>query len=224
MTIDSDVGIKIRKGNTLHFSSPEETRRAQKISMRRHGELCISASYSYHVNSHKNLRIPFKDLEPKIFTCDQQKLVNLQVFPVVKSRCDTDPTGIRCVRKLEIPNCLKILIPLLYLFLVPCEPPANLSYVITGETTIRLYWLDRLDTNNCTNDIRRVYFFYTEVSKLHDGITDWKIEGTNHSSSEMEISNLETAVLYEGYLLYSFKGIGNGIPSKKITFKTHFNR
>ena len=45
-----------------------------------------------------------------------------------------------------------------------------------------------------------------------------------NDTKTMVVPFLETAILYEGYLLYSVYGIGNGAPSERFRFQTSFDR
>ena len=47
---------------------------------------------------------------------------------------------------------------------------------------------------------------------------------TTNNTNTMFVPFLNTAVLYEGYLLYSLYGVGNGPPSERFRFRTAYDR
>ena len=73
----------------------------------------------------------------------------------------------------------------------------------------------------------RVYLHYMRAQNFDAQIYQWKVTGKdyqNDSSPSLIIRDLDIAVLYHGYLLYSIHSVGNGAPSEFIRFQTMYNR
>ena len=109
-------------------------------------------------------------------------------------------------------------------FLVPCQPPVNITHKVIDTMTVQVSW----DGEPCTDPGARIYVYYQQKDLSVNNVFQWKLVGLNanetHAENAMNVPDLLTAVQYEGYILYSLVGIGNGAPSKMFQFRTNFNR
>ena len=82
---------------------------------------------------------------------------------------------------------------------------------------------------NITNGTQRVYLYYQLSSAVasSQNLYEWNIRGVEMNRSmvnSLVVSDLEIAISYDAYLLYSLVGVGNGAPSKKLNFQTRYQR
>lgn len=99
---------------------------------------------------------------------------------------------------------------------------SNIFYVGLNPVTVKIQW----EESNCTGGNFSYYLYYVEVERGLSDHIDWKIRGKeaelsiNATKHSMIVQDLEVGVLYEGYLLKSYFGIGNGAPSDNFKFRT----
>ena len=111
-----------------------------------------------------------------------------------------------------------------FTFAVPCPTPFNISYDVMGTTTIRVYWSGL----PCRIPGARIYLYFQQLSFLEDSNYEWHVTGASGNATFHEnaltVQDLGIALPYEGYMMYSIEGVGNGAPSERFRFRTHYSR
>ena len=93
-----------------------------------------------------------------------------------------------------------------------------------GTTTIRVYWSGL----PCRIPGARIYLYFQQLSFLEDSNYEWHVTGASGNATFHEnaltVQDLGIALPYEGYMMYSIEGVGNGAPSERFRFRTHYSR
>ena len=100
------------------------------------------------------------------------------------------------------------------IFVVPCDPPANISAVTIGESSVNITWVPQICRNGHVGSAR--FIMYIEDS-IHDSKAEWYIKGVALDRNYVVIDFLSPDVKYRAYMVQATE-IGNGPPSEKFYF------
>ena len=99
-------------------------------------------------------------------------------------------------------------------FVVPCDPPTNISAVTISESSVNVTWVPQICRDGNVGSAR--FIMYIEDS-IHDSKAEWYIKGVALDHNYAVIDFLSPGVKYRAYMVQATE-IGNGPPSEKFYF------
>ena len=99
-------------------------------------------------------------------------------------------------------------------FVVPCDPPKNISAVTISKSSVNVTWVPQICRDGHVGSAR--FIMYIEDS-IHDSKAEWYIKGVALDRNYVVIDFLSPGVKYRAYMVQATE-IGNGPPSEKFYF------
>ena len=99
-------------------------------------------------------------------------------------------------------------------FVVPCDPPKNISAVTISKSSVNVTWVPQICRDSHVGSAR--FIMYIKDS-IHDSKAEWYIKGVALDRNYAVIDFLSPGVKYRAYMVQATE-VGNGPPSEKFYF------